>query len=129
MSVGAPQGPAGQTAGGEDVFLYVEGGDRPMNKTDLGLSPGAVVAASRVVVSGDVHMLRGWAIVETTGANPASIRLRDGTGINNEIFARINLAAGESTRDIMSSKGVKCTTGNIWLEVLSGSVEGVLFWT
>lgn len=98
------------------------------NKTDLGATPAAAVAASRVVLNSDVHAILGWAICETTGTASAAVRLIDGNASNGEVFARINLVQGESVRDWYIPKGIRCFTGRLFLQVLSGSVEGVVYW-
>lgn len=97
-------------------------------KTDLGKSPGVAVTASRQVFGGDPCTLYGWAVAETTNAATATIRLRDGSDANAEVIARINLAINESDRDMFTPHGIIISTGHLWLEVVSGSVEGVLYW-
>lgn len=110
-----------------EVLLGV-GRHHPYKKTDLGKTPGVAVTVSRQVFAGDVCTLYGWAVAETTGAASAAIRLRDGLDANAEVIARINLLASESDRDTFTPHGIIVSTGHLWLEVLSGSVEGVLFW-
>jgi hypothetical protein len=97
-------------------------------KTDLSLVPGGPVAASRVMLNSDVHSVLGWAIAETTGNTPASIRLWDGRGITGEQFGRINLQGNESVRDWFIPHGIRCYSGAIFLQVVTGSVEGVVYW-
>ena len=58
----------------------------------------------------------------------AAVRIHDGNNANGEVFARINLAANESVRDWYIPKGIRCFTGRVFLEVMSGSVEGVIYW-
>jgi hypothetical protein len=97
-------------------------------KTDIATSPGGAVNASRVIINSDVHAVLGWSFAETTGTTPATIRLHDGNAATGEVFARINLAANESVRDWYIPKGVRCFTGRLFLEVIAGSVEGVVYW-
>lgn len=97
-------------------------------KTDLAANPAGAVAASRQVLNSDVHALLGWSIAETTGTAGATIRLFDGANASGEQFTRINLQANESVRDWFIPKGIRCFTGRIFLQVISGSVEGVVYW-
>lgn len=124
MGVGAPDPhPA------EHVVLELLEHHDPARKTDLGQNPGAAVAGSRLVLAGgDVRRLLGWAITETGGVAVASVRLRDSQDASGEVIARINLAAGGSNIALAGLPGVKISTGRIFLEVIAGSVEGVLYW-
>lgn len=97
-------------------------------KSDIATAPGAPVVASRVVVNSDVHAVLGWAFAETTGTGGAAVRLHDGNNATSEVFARVNLAANESVRDWYIPKGIRCSTGRLFLEVVNGSVEGVVYW-
>ena len=97
-------------------------------KTDIGPSVAAAVVASRQVLGGDVRALCGWSVAETTGAASAAIRFHDGSSATGEVFTRINLVANESNREYFTKDGVRCFTGRIYLEVISGSVEGVIYW-
>lgn len=97
-------------------------------KTDIATAPGGAVAASRLVLNTDAHAVMGWEFAETTGNAGATIRLHDGNSANGEVFTRINLQANESVRDWFIPRGIRCFTGRVFLEVLSGSVEGVIYW-
>jgi hypothetical protein len=97
-------------------------------KTDLGATPGAAVTASRQVLNSDVHALIGWSIAETTGTAGATIRLWDGRNTTAEQFTRINLQPNESVRDWFIPRGIRCFTGAVFLQVIGGSVEGVVYW-
>jgi hypothetical protein len=98
------------------------------NKTDIALSPGGAITAGRIVINSDAHAILGWAFAETTGAAGATVRIHDGSNANGEVFARINLQANESVRDWYIPKGVRCFTGRVFVNVVSGSVEGVIYW-
>ena len=100
----------------------------PWEKTDIGPTPAAAVAASRAINIGDIAVLCGYAVAETTGTATAAIRLRDGNNANGEVIARVNLVANESVRDFWTPDGVRVFTGHLFLEVVSGSVEGVVYW-
>lgn len=112
--------------GGDSIGAYTE--EFSWRKTDLGANPGTAVAASRQVLGGDVRAVCGWSVAETTGTAGAIVRLHDGSQTTGEVFTRINLVANESVRDIWPGKGIRCFTGRVFLEVVSGSVEGVLYW-
>lgn len=98
------------------------------NKTDIAPTVAGTDTATRILLGGDVRAVCGWAIAETTGAASAAIRLHDGRLATGEQFGRVNLIASESVRDTFVPHGVRCYTGAVTIEVLSGSVEGVLFW-
>jgi hypothetical protein len=109
-------------------FLLGGGHHLPYEKTDIGPTPAAAVAASRAINAGDIAVMVGYAVCETTGAASASFRLRDGNNANGEVIARVNLLAGESVRDVLTPRGIRIFTGHLFLEWLSGSIEGVVFW-
>lgn len=112
------------------TLIVNEGGRRwAARKSDIGSTPGAAIVASRILpASGNVKALLGYALCETTGSQVASLRIHDGLTANTQAFARINLAANESTRDFILPYGVRCTTGELFIEMILGSVEGVIFW-
>jgi hypothetical protein len=87
-----------------------------------------ITASVELPLGGAVRAVYGWAFAETTGTAAAAVRLHDGSQTGGEVFARINLTAGESTRDSFAPNGIKCRSGYLYLEVLSGSVEGVVYW-
>ena len=96
---------------------------------DLGANPATAVIASRQVLGGgDVRRLLGWSIRETSGAATATFRLRDGNNAAAVMLANANLAANESIRDFWFPAGILVATGRIYLEIVSGSVEGVLYY-
>lgn len=97
-------------------------------KTDISSSVDSPVSASRAVLGGDVRAIGGWVVAETTGTAAAAFRLHDGNAAGGEQFGRINLAAGESTRDFVPGRGIRCFTGRVFIEVISGSFEGVIIW-
>ena len=102
---------------------------RPVKKNDIAATPGAAVTASRQVMpSGRCCQLLGWSFAETTALAGASFRLHDGFGTSDQVLVRINLSSNESTRDRSAPPGITVTSGAIFLEILSGSVEGVLYW-
>ncbi|SRR6266568_1651097 len=112
--------PAGRTRGYTERFSWL--------KTDFSSSVDSPVSASRQILAGDVVAIGGWIVAETTGTAAAAFRLHDGNSAAGEAFGRINLAANESTRDFVFGRGIECLTGRVFLEVISGSFEGVLIW-
>lgn len=125
MGTSAPQ-PPGETV---EVYIGERHHDRRLMKTDLSAGIAGAVAASRqVLAGGDVRAMIGYAIRETTGTAGAVIRFHDGNGPGTEVIAPVSLAAGESDRSILGSHGITVSTGRIFLEVVSGSVEGVVYW-
>lgn len=123
-ALGAMRGELVDFAEGLDAYIDAY----TWKKTDLAGSAGGATAASHTVLPGNVRSLGGWAITETSGVNVASVRLHDGANANAEQFGRINLQANESVRDLFDRHGVRCSTGRIFLEVIAGSVEGVIYW-
>lgn len=97
-------------------------------KTDISSSVDGTVAASRQVLGGDVEAIGGWIVAETTGTASAAFRLHDGNSATTEQVGRVNLIANESVRDFFPGKGIEIFTGRIFVEVLSGSFEGVILW-
>ena len=121
MSALAPDAP-GQY-GGE----WHDRHDHRWHKTDLAAQTGGTVSASRTVIAGDVCEFHGYAIRETTGAGAATLRLRDGNAVG-ELLLPLSLAAGEADQQHISPHGVAVETGKIFLELIAGSVEGVIYW-
>lgn len=108
--------------------MSVSAHDPRWYKSDLSLTLGGVVTASRAdIAAGNAYEFMGWSIRETTGSATAAFRLRDGD-VNGEVIANANLAANESIRDLFAPNGVRVNTGRIYLQVLSGSIEGVVYW-
>lgn len=74
-----------------------------------------------------VSALTGWAISESAGAI-AKVRLWDGNKASTRLLATIPLAAlGSSFIALPDSAAI--TSGAIFLEVVSGSVEGSVRWS
>ena len=82
---------------------------------------GATAAGERLV-SGPAILL-GYSIRESTGAAAAAVRLRNGADATGAIVATIGLAASGSDTQMPTDPGLICDVG-VWLEVVSGSVEG-----
>lgn len=102
---------------------------RPIRKSDISpTAGGAVTASGAITPTGVCKQVIGWSIVETTGTAGATIRLWDGVANEGSVIVRIDLNANESTRDRGGPPGIQCVSGGIYLQVVSGSVEGVIYW-
>ncbi len=96
------------------------------NAQAAALSPSPATT-SQVVVAQQVKVLYGWSVNESTGSGTAKVRVRDGSG-TGKVLGVINLASAASSTVFMSEQAVQVNTGALYLEVVSGSVEGVLYW-
>lgn len=121
-----PQAPAPETV---ELILRAGGHHKSAERTDISAGvAGAVNASRQVLAGGDVEELIGWSLRETTGAAAAEMRLRDGNSAAGEVLAVVGLAANTSSFVFASGRGVRVLTGRVFLEVVSGSVEGVVYW-
>jgi hypothetical protein len=68
--------------------------------------------------------LTGWSVAEHTGSATAHAILRDGT-VTGTILGEIELASGAQSE---SNEAVDVVTGAIYLQIVSGSIEGTVFW-
>lgn len=72
--------------------------------------------------------LMGWAVAERSGA-AASFRLRDGSQATSPVlYPLVTLVANESSREHFEA-GIEVNNGAIYLQVVSGSIEGNIFWS
>lgn len=72
--------------------------------------------------------LFGWCLCESTGSEGASVRLHDGDGTDDPaLTSLITLSANESTRDWFGDQSIEVFSGQVFLEVVSGSVEAVVY--
>lgn len=102
---------------------------RPIRKSDISpTAAGAVTASGQLAPTGVCKQLIGWALAETSGLNTATLRIWDGVNTEGSVMVRINLAANESTRDRSGPPGIQCVSGGLYLQIVSGSVEGVIYW-
>lgn len=94
----------------------------------------ATIASEQLLATGCKYLL-GWSIYETTGSAPASLVLWDlasaATGVGGlELnYGQINLTSNQSIRDFFPSNAIENQTGGLYLQVLSGSVAGTVFYT
>jgi hypothetical protein len=72
--------------------------------------------------------VRGWNLRETGGIAVATVRLWDGTSVRGNKLATIHLVAGESDTQWLTGGGLAAYAG-VFLEVVSGSVEGTLWYS
>ena len=71
--------------------------------------------------------LFGWSVAETAGG-AAKIRVRDGSDVSGAILSGlISLSANESTRDLLMLP-IDVVSGGLFLEIVSGQVETVIYW-
>lgn len=74
-----------------------------------------------------VSALTGWSITESTGSAAAKIKLFDGTKTGTRLLATISLASGASSH-VSLADSASLSNNGIFLEVVSGSVEGSVRW-
>lgn len=77
-----------------------------------------------------VSAINGWQISETTGSAGAKVRLWDGigTGAGNYLRAVIDIGSnGQSNEEPQSP--IQIVNGGIYLQVVSGSVDGSIQWS
>lgn len=102
---------------------------RRAKKTDISAGIAGAVGASRLVLPGGVAVgFAGWSLRETTGTTAAVVRFHDGINATTELLATVALASAASNVYRYDGQGVELATGRIFLEVVSGSVEGVVYW-
>jgi hypothetical protein len=107
------------------------------------LAPIAATSASEIVVQvgqeipsesvggvpakvQSVSAIYGWQINESAGST-AKFRLRDGKSSSGREIATVNLAAN-GVSDVEFAEATALNGEGIYLEVLSGSVEGSVDW-
>lgn len=101
-----------------------------MSLDELGQSTALATptTTSGVVVSTNIRTLLGWSVAESTGLATAKFRLRDGTGVSGKLIAPLTLAANESARDWFAEQALVINSGALFLEMVSGSIEGTVYW-
>lgn len=99
------------------------------HKTDIGATvAGARGTGNYSLVASGARVLLGWSLSETAGA-AAEARLHDG-GANTAplLTGGITFAANGTSAMWFADEGVEVTSGAIELEVVSGSIRGVVYW-
>lgn len=76
------------------------------------------------LVSNSRGRVTGYALRETSGANPAVVRLRAGRDSGGDLLVPIALTAGQSRTEAVPA--VSYGDG-LFVEVVSGTVEGAVF--
>lgn len=88
--------------------------------------PFASRSSSLLIASG-YGRLSGWSIWESAGSPAAAqVRFRDGTTVAGTFIGGAKLAASGTDPGMNMDEGVRFTTG-VFMEVVSGSVEGVVY--
>lgn len=74
-----------------------------------------------------LYVLRGWSVLETTGAAAASLLLRDGASTTAPVVASASLAQGTTSTSTTGTGGLLLRTG-LYLDVTAGSVSGTVWY-
>ena len=88
--------------------------------------PGDSVGGVESTVQ-SVGALYGWIVAESTGTASAKIRLWDGTSNSGNYCGTVTLGENESNREWFGSNGPQLKNNAIYLEIVSGHVEGLVF--
>jgi hypothetical protein len=75
-----------------------------------------------------VNNLFGWNITESSGAATAKVRLWDGTNNSGNYLATITLGANESNREWFPDQSPQIRNNALFLEIVSGEIEGSVWW-
>lgn len=102
----------------------------PSHASSLAIPTTASGVITTVVdgVAMPVKILFGWALAETTGSAGVKLRLRDGTTASAPSIIPITMSGGESTRDFFGDEAIEINSGSIYLEIVTGSIEGSILW-
>ena len=72
--------------------------------------------------------LFGWCLCESTNSAGASVRLHDGPDADHPpLTSLITLSANESTRDWFGDQAIEVFSGQVFLQVVSGGVDAVVY--
>lgn len=89
--------------------------------------PGDSISGVESVVQ-SVGTIYGWIIAESTGSAPAKIRLFDGTSNSGYYIGTVTLAENESNREFFPVETPQIRNNALYLEIVSGKVEGSILW-
>jgi hypothetical protein len=89
--------------------------------------PGDKVGEVESVVQ-IVGALYGWNITESTGSAAAKIRLWDGTNNSGNYLGTLTLGENESNREWFSTQSPQIRNNAIYIEIVSGKVEGAVWY-
>jgi hypothetical protein len=89
--------------------------------------PGDLIGGVESVLQ-SLNVLMGWTIAESTGTASAKIRLWDGLGGEGtgSYLGTITLGENESNREWFGKDGPELKGKGIYVEVVSGKIEGVV---
>ena len=89
----------------------------------------ATTISSEGLVASGVNAVLGWSVHETTGLASASLVIWDNaSAASGTNYGIITLNPNESTRDWFGSMALTSVTGGLYLQVVSGSVAGAVFY-
>jgi hypothetical protein len=72
--------------------------------------------------------LLGWSIAESTGGSGASFEIHDGQNAEApSLSGVVTLTSNESNREWFGDQTIEIFSGSVYFNVISGSVEGVVF--
>lgn len=89
--------------------------------------PGDIIGEVESKVQ-SVGILFGWNITESTGLAIAKVRLWDGTTKEGNYLATIDITKEGGNTDFFSSNSIELHNNAIFCEVVSGSIEGVVWY-
>jgi hypothetical protein len=89
--------------------------------------PGDKIGEVESIVQ-SVGTIYGWIISESTGTAAAKIRLFDGTSSSGYYIGTVTLAENESNREFFPVETPQIRNNAIYLEIVSGKVEGSVLW-
>lgn len=89
--------------------------------------PGDEVGGKESILQ-TVGAIFGWNITESTGLAKAKIRLWDGTSGSepNTFIATISLSANST--ETMSGQSIQLKNNAVFIEIVSGSIEGTIYY-
>lgn len=129
MSVSVPG--AATTAAPTALILDVEVRKRGhAHALPMDISPGggAGIIASRQVAGGGVCELAGFMIWEFTNEFTARFSLWDGTSTSGQLLATAFLPIAGGVVVGPEFPGIHVATGKVFIQILSGTVSGVIFY-
>lgn len=91
--------------------------------------PATPFAASTLITGSGAKLIRGFSIAETSGTASAYVRIRDGKNASGNLIITISLSANQSVRELYDPGTLEIVpSAAIYLEVVSGTVEGSVWW-
>lgn len=84
----------------------------------------SISGSSQALLTSDPVIYYGFSLRETAGA-AAVVRVRDSGVVGGNILDTISLAANESAREFYAPGGKNCR-GGLYVEIVSGTVEGAI---